>query len=413
MRSVELFVGAGGLGMGVCEAGFRHELVVDWDRHACDTIRTNQAAGHAAVSGWPLEECDIRTLSYGSTRAGVDLISGGPPCQPFSLGGKHHGPLDERDMFPEAIRAVRELRPRAFVLENVRGLRRPAFARYLEYIRDHLAFPELSTSRRESWLDHANRLRRHRLTSREPQGLQYRVVTTVLNAADFGVPQKRERMIMVGFRNDVDIGWSFPKPTHSLDALLWDQWVSGSYWERHEIPTGRRPILRRPLQRRVDRLQGFDFPPLLQPWRTVRDVVSDLPDPELQPAAAKLVPDHCFNPGARPYPGHTGSKYDEPAKVLKAGDHGVPGGENMLARDDGTCRYFSVREAARLQTFPDSYRFPGSWTETMRQIGNAVPVVLGYVLARSIRQSLEAATSTSRADQSRNGVRRATLQSAG
>ena len=103
----------------------------------------------------------MRSLSYDSLAIGIDLISGGPPCQPFSLGGKHHGPLDERDMFPEAIRAVRELAPRTFILENVRGLRRPAFARYLEYIRDHLTFPELITSQDEPWLDHADRLRRH------------------------------------------------------------------------------------------------------------------------------------------------------------------------------------------------------------------------------------------------------------
>ena len=213
---------------------------------------------------------------------------------------------------------------------------------------------------------------------------------TVLNAADFGVPQKRERMIMVGFRSDVDVGWSFPAPTHGQEALLWDQWVSGSYWDRHGVATSGRPELAASLRRRVERLRGFDFPPLQQPWRTVRDALHDLPDPETQAADSARIPDHRFNPGARPYPGHTGSKYDEPAKVLKAGDHGVPGGENMLARDDGTCRYFSVREAARLQTFPDSYRFPGSWTETMRQIGNAVPVVLGQVLARGIRECLEA-----------------------
>ncbi len=413
LRSVELFVGAGGLGMGVNQAGFRHELVVDWDRHACDTIRTNQAAGHPTVSGWPLEECDVRTLSYGSIGTDIDLISGGPPCQPFSVGGKHHGPLDKRDMFPEAIRAVRELTPRAFVLENVRGLRRPAFARYLEYVRDHLTFPELMTRPSEPWLDHANRLRAHRLTSRASPGLEYRVATAVLNAADFGVPQRRERMIMVGLRNDVDIGWSFPKPTHSLDTLLWDQWVSGSYWTRHEVPAHQRPSLPTTLQRRVDGLRGFDFPPLLQPWQTVRDAISDLPDPELDPVASKDVPDHRFNPGARPYPGHTGSKLDEPAKVLKAGDHGVPGGENMLARDDGTFRYFSIREAARLQTFPDSYRFPGSWSETMRQIGNAVPVSLGHVLAQGVRELLSASTATGSADRSPNGARRAAVQPAG
>jgi DNA (cytosine-5)-methyltransferase 1 len=82
---------------------------------------------------------------------------------------------------------------------------------------------------------------------------------------------------------------------------------------------------------------------------------------------------------------------DEPAKTLKAGDHGVPGGENMLLRPDGSIRYFTVREAARLQTFPDDYIFRGSWTETMRQLGNAVPVRLGEVIARSVAETLNAA----------------------
>ena len=412
-----MFVRAGGLGMAVDQAGFRHELVADWDRHACDTIRANQAAHHPAVAGWPLRECDVRTVSYAAVGAGIDLLSGGPPCQPFSLGGKHHGPLDARDMFPEAVRAVRELTPRAFILENVRGLRRPAFARYLEYVQDQLRFPELTTRPDEPWLDHANRLRKHRLTSRSPRGLEYRIATTVLNAADFGVPQKRERMIMVGFRGDIDARWSFPKPTHGHEALLWDQWVGGGYWDRHEIAAGQRPELSAASRRRVDRLRGFDFPPPLRPWRTVRDALCDLPDPETQPAACEPIPDHRFNPGARPYAGHTGSKYDEPAKVLKAGDHGVPGGENMLARDDGTCRYFSVREAARLQTFPDSYSFPGSWTETMRQIGNAVPVALGHVLALSIRQRLEAFDANRggarNSDFGRAAVATPTLQAAG
>jgi len=92
--------------------------------------------------------------------------------------------------------------------------------------------------------------------------------------------------------------------------------------------------------------------------------------------------------GAKAYPGHTGSPLDLPAKALKAGDHGVPGGENMMVLDNGNVRYFSVREAARMQTFPDGYVFHGSWTETMRQLGNAVPVKLAQVVGSSVAQRL-------------------------
>ena len=111
-----------------------------------------------------------------------------------------------------------------------------------------------------------------------------------------------------------------------------------------------------------------------------------MPDP--RSAMAKEVPDHRFQDGAKTYPGHTGSPLDLPAKTLKAGDHGVPGGENMLVHTDGRVRYFTVREAARIQTFPDGYRFHGSWTEAMRQLGNAVPVMLGRIVAASVAERL-------------------------
>ena len=101
---------------------------------------------------------------------------------------------------------------------------------------------------------------------------------------------------------------------------------------------------------------------------------------------------HTFQAGARSYPGHTGSPLDEPAKTLKAGVHGVPGGENMLLRPDGSIRYFSVRESARLQTFPDDYFFTGCWSEAMRQIGNAVPVNLSRIIGQGVAKELELAS---------------------
>jgi DNA (cytosine-5)-methyltransferase 1 len=96
------------------------------------------------------------------------------------------------------------------------------------------------------------------------------------------------------------------------------------------------------------------------------------------------IANHFLNPGARSYAGHTGSPLDEPAKTLKAGDHGVPGGENTLRLEDGSVRYFSVRECARLQTFPDEWIVEGSWTEAMRQLGNAVPARLAQAVAAEL-----------------------------
>ncbi len=138
--------------------------------------------------------------------------------------------------------------------------------------------------------------------------------------------------------------------------------------------------------RRVQRLR--DNPSLLgiSRWRTTRDALRDLPDPETHPNNG--IANHVFTPGARTYVGHTGSSLDDPAKTLKAGYHGVPGGRNMFIKDDGNVRYFTVREAARLQTFPDEYEFHGSWSQTMRQLGNAVPVQLAEVVASSVANSL-------------------------
>ena len=115
----------------------------------------------------------------------------------------------------------------------------------------------------------------------------------------------------------------------------------------------------------------------------MRDAIGDLPEPSSKGEHPTFA-NHRLNPGARVYVGHTGSQIDWPSKTLKAGVHGVPGGENMIAFEDGSVRYLTVREAARIQTFPDSWRFEGAWSEAMRQLGNAVPVVLAGVVARSV-----------------------------
>lgn len=384
MRSVELFAGAGGLAIGMANAGFQHAAVIEWNSDACETFRENQRLHRHHVDEWPLHEADVRTFDYG-TLGDVVVVSGGPPCQPFSMGGKHRGHSDKRDMFPEAVRAVRELRPRAFVFENVKGLMRETFSDYFEYIHLQLTYPSFACGKHESWREHRASLEKHH-TARQ-KSAEYNVIYRLLNAADYGVPQRRERVFLVGFRSDLGVEWTFPEASHSQNALLYSKWISGEYWDQHKVAKRARPTLAKRHMGAVERLREE---PLLdkskKPWHTVRDAIRDLPDPEF--GSTKTFANHIFNPGARQYKGHTGSLLDEPAKTLKAGDHGVPGGENMLIRVDGTVRYFTVREAARLQTFPDDYVFRGAWTEAMRQLGNAVPVLLAETVARSIVEKL-------------------------
>lgn len=387
MKSVELFAGAGGLAMGCELAGFEAVAVVEWDKWACDTVRENQARGYPLVKNWPLHEGDVRANDWSALGDDVTLVAGGPPCQPFSMGGKHKANLDGRDMFPATVGVVRQLRPKAFIVENVKGLTRAAFANYYQYILLQLEFPEVSKRPKESWFDHLLRLQAEKSSGkRRTSGLTYNVMPTLVNAANYGVPQRRERVFIVGFRSDIKTNWSFPKQTHSLDALLYDQWVIGKYWERHRIAAKNRPAMPEKVRARVKKLSEKAEAPPHSPWRTVRDALVGLPDPESR--AAQKTPDHRFQSGARVYPGHTGSPLDLPAKTLKAGDHGVPGGENMMVKDDGSVRYFTIRESARLQTFPDGFRFHGSWTETMRQLGNAVPVMLGHRVASSVAEHL-------------------------
>ena len=387
MRSVELFAGAGGLAMGASLAGFRPLVVVEWDQWACDTIRENKKRGYPLVNDWPLWEGDVREFDWSSISEGVELLAGGPPCQPFSMGGKHKAYGDDRDMFPSTVEIVRGLRPKSFVIENVKGLTRSSFANYYQYILLQLEFPDVTRNPRETWVKHLRRLQEEKTSGRlHGKGLTYNVVPTLVNAADYGVPQKRERVFIVGFRSDLGIEWAFPSPTHSFDALLYSQWVTGSYWDRHNIPKAKRPQIPPKFVTRVNKLREMLFPPEEKAWRTVRDALVDIPDPRSR--VANEFYNHNFQDGARVYKGHTGSPIDLPAKTLKAGDHGVPGGENMMVLPDGSVRYFTVRESARLQTFPDGYVFHGSWTETMRQLGNAVPVTLARHVFASVAECL-------------------------
>jgi len=327
MKSLELFSGCGGLAKGLEMAGFDHCAFVEFNKWACESLRAN-------FNPALVHETDVRKFDFASVGK-VDLIAGGPPCQPFSLGGLARADQDARDMFPQAIRAIHELMPKGFVFENVKGLLRGSFSDYFEYIILRLTFPEMVRPSEMDWRDHLAQLRN--IDFGTYSGLKYDVQYKLVNAVDYGVPQRRERVFIVGLRNDLGLHWEWPAKVNE--------------------------------------------------HKTIADTISGLPDSR----RANALGDHVFIGGAREYPGHTGSDYNRPSKTIKAGAHGVPGGENMIRFPNGTLRYMTVHEAKLIQTFPGNYHICGSWGEALRQIGNAVPVRLAKVMGDQMRLTLAAA----------------------
>lgn len=306
-------------------AGFEHCAFVEFNKWACRSLRQN-------FNPKLVHETDVRNFDFKSLGK-VDLVAGGPPCQPFSLGGLAKANEDARDMFPEAIRAIHELRPKAFVFENVKGLLRKSFSDYFSYIVMRLSLPDCVIPAGKTWREHLAELRTIDVASYD--GLKYNVQYKLVNAANYGVPQNRERVFIIGFRNDVAVKWKWPKATDQK--------------------------------------------------KTIADAIGHLTD--IRPC--DLPDDHKVVAGAREYPGHSGSDYNSPSKTIKAGAHGVPGGENMIRFPDGTLRYMTVHEAKLIQTFPEDYVISGSWGEAMRQIGNAVPVALAEQIGQNVLSALQ------------------------
>lgn len=370
------------MAVGTHRAGFSHLALLERDPHAVETLKANATGGQGSSPLLPLEPVDVAEFGYSAIQPPVDLLAGGAPCQPFSLAGRHRGKADSRNLFPEVFRAQRALTPKAVLLENVRGLARKGFMPYLEYILLQVALPGLPRASGEDWDTHKARLL-NALTQREiGDHPAYNVYFRVINCADFGVPQKRFRVFIVATRSDLGKGFRWPVPTHSEAALRHSQAVTGTYWRRHKLPLPEHLSHNGQLKRHLSPAIGDR-----EPWRTIRDALADLPEPTLG-EAHPCHPNHVGIGGARIYPGHTGSPIDEPSKTLKAGVHGVPGGENMIRFADGSVRYLTVHEAALIQTFPRAYRFVGSRTEAMRQIGNAAPVVVCQAIAGAIKDFL-------------------------
>ncbi|MFE3874935.1 DNA cytosine methyltransferase [Kitasatospora sp. NPDC059146] len=435
--SVELFAGGGGLAMAVHQAGFRPLLFNEFNNRACETLvasarktlgvdgllRTEERKpappkpGEAA----PLYPGDVRDLDMSALGGKVDVLAGGPPCQPFSAGGVAKGDEDKRNMFPAMFKAVREIRPKAVICENVRGLLRPSFAEYFQYIQNELSLPFEKRDDEARWQDHNAQLTRilGRLSDDDGDPDHYKVVMVPVNAADYGVPQIRNRVVIVAFRADLGVDVEaftkyvktqrFSEP--ALQRSMRDE--DGLYWQRHPDVPGH---VRDRVRARLPKVIKEDD---CQPWRTLRDAIQGygtdaklpaLPAVDLSRLHEKFnfgkeigVVDHIGWPGARIYKGHTPNELDRPAKTVKAGVHGVPGGESVMLTDklvrdpsspEGETyqhRYMTVRETARVMTFPDEWLGSGPRGEQMRQLGNAVPVVLGEFFANAVADALTAA----------------------
>ena len=372
------------LALGTHQAGFHHLGLVEFDAAAASTLRAN-CQGPLELDPCLVIEDDARNVDYTPFIDKVDLLTAGPPCQPFSAGGNGLGPDDPRNMFPTLLDVIATIRPRAVLIENVRGLTRNKFADYFMYIRLKLQYPLHHAIEGESWSDHLVRLQKikdHEFADDE----QFAVDFQIVDAANYGIPQRRHRVFIQALRQDLGLQPFSLAATHSMGALFNDQWVTGQYWIRHGLPVAVDLSTDAPERTSFTQQASFSFQSV-QAWRTVRDAIGDLP---LGAPRGKepAIPNHVQHPGARTYKGHVGSSFDAPAKALKSGAHGTPGGENTVQLSSTTVRYLTIREAARLQTFPDTWTFTGPWGSCIRQLGNAVPVELAAQYTRAIYDRL-------------------------
>ncbi len=175
LTSLEICAGAGGQALGLSRAGFNHVALVEYEPDYCKILKKNRP-------DWNVICADVHKFD-GAPYKGIDLLAGGVPCPPFSVAGKQLGKDDERDLFPEAIRLIDEIKPRAVMIENVRGFLSQQFDEYRESILQQIS------------------------------SLGYKVQIALLNASDYGVPQLRPRVVIVGIRNDIDKEFTYPLPT--------------------------------------------------------------------------------------------------------------------------------------------------------------------------------------------------------
>ena len=326
--SVELFAGAGGLALGMHLAGFRHVLLNEMDSMACQTLRKNHPE-------WNVLEGDVHQVDFTPLQDKVDFLSGGFPCQAFSYAGKKGGLNDTRGtLFFELARAVKEIRPKVFMGENVKGLISHDNGKTLEVIRN--VIKELG------------------YTLVEPR---------VLKAIMYQVPQKRERLILIAIRNDIyerGVRFKWPDPYRRIMTLR-DAFFSGDLFDQ-DVPASEGQLYPAKKARVMAMVpEGGD-------WR-------DLPLNE-----QKEYMGGSFYLGG----GKTGMarrlSMDEPSLTLTC----APAQKQTERCHPTETRPLTVREYARIQTFPDNWEFEGNIADQYKQIGNAVPVNLAFAIGRSL-----------------------------
>jgi len=323
---LELFAGAGGLAIGLEKAGINCSALNEIDKWACQTLRKNRPK-------WRVMEGDVKDFNFSSFKGEVDVVTGGFPCQAFSYAGKKLGLKDARGtLFYEFARVVTEVKPAICVGENVRGLLSHEKGKTLEGM--------------ISILDE----------------IGYNVVTPVqvLKAINYNVPQKRERLILVGIRKDIDIEYNYPMPYKKVYNLI-DALKKGDLY-KSDVPKSK----------------GTNYPDhkkevldLVPPKGYWRDLPYDIQKEYMQKS---------FFLGG----GKTGMArrigWDEPCLTLTCS----PAQKQTERCHPEETRPFTIREYARIQTFPDEWEFEGSVSQQYKQIGNAVPVNLAKEIGFSI-----------------------------
>ena len=379
MIAVDLYSGAGGSALGIARAGFDQIIAFEIDAEKVNTINLNREVFAMMGCNMFATTADVFKLSLSDFPSSVDLLVGGAPCQPFSLSGKRKGFDDPRDGIARFFSFVSGVNPECFLLENVPGLLHGKFLESLCLCIANSFSASLDTIK--DWLLHAT-------CNDDCLRLGgYDLHALILNSSDFGLSQHRNRLFIFGFRSISNFKWLLPVATHSMNNLLRELFTESSdYRKKHSIVKIHVPARSKSFW--IAHEQTIDEDPNKSRWSTVRDLLLEVGLPKQAKDQIGCF-GHNLHRGARSYSGHTGSYLDWPAKTLKAGVHGVPGGENMLRWSNGRVRYFTLLECALLQGFPVTYQFLGGFKSIINSIGNAVPPILIEQILRSYYHQIQ------------------------